>query len=104
MHGQLRPVVPKIIDDAPHIGMTADMPGVFNRRLARRGAENHGPAAMIDGMPDHLDFLFMIGTREIIHFNKVNAPGGVQLKQSIIVRLRAGFGRIERIHIAEPGA
>ncbi|MNE58199.1 hypothetical protein D3C80_1532150 [compost metagenome] len=44
------------------------------------------------------------GSGDVIHFDQIDAPLGIQLKEGIIIFLRTFFGCVYSVHIRVPGA
>ena len=44
----------------------------------------------------------MVRARQVVNFNKIHTPGGVHIKQGVIIFLCSGPGCINRVHIPEP--
>ena len=66
-----RPVVPKIVADAPHVGMGFDVVALIDGRGAGGSGEDDGTAGLVDGFADGFDLGGVVGGGEIVDFDKV---------------------------------
>ena len=106
------PPVPEVVGDPPHVGVFAQVPGLFDHRRAGGQAEHHGPAALVDGLADHLDFLLRgvggvgvgVGVADVVHLDEVHPPGGVQLEDGVVIGLGPGLRGVDAVHVRVPPA
>ena len=87
------------------------MPCMFDQRRSRRQGKYDGPAAALDGFRKHFDLMtpgkrivgIEIRIADVIAFDEIHAPGGVQFQQRIVVSLP--LRRIAHaVHIRIPAA
>ena len=93
-----RPVVPEIVADAPHVGVAHHVLGRREDRFTGRQAEHHGAAGAVDGRAHRLDLRLVveIGPAQVIHLHEIDAPGGDQREDRIVVLLGPGLRSCRR--------
>ena len=111
---QLRPIIPEVAGDPPHVGVFFVVPRLINQGRAWREGEHNRPVLLLDGAGQHLDLVLslirrfpggadIVGVADIVAFDKVHAPGGVQLYERIIIRLACGAVP-DTVHVRVPPA
>ncbi|MNI48687.1 hypothetical protein D3C73_1032630 [compost metagenome] len=92
---QQRPLVPKVVRNPPHVGMSGEELRIFHRSGSGGEAQHHRPAAALNGFGDQDDLRLMgvvqPGSRDIIDLHQVDSPLCVQFKERIVIRLRPFF-------------
>ena len=77
------------------------------RRLAGRQAEDHRPAGAVDGAcapPRSPARGASIRPADVVHLDEVDAPGGEQREDAVVVGLRAGLAHVDAVHVRIPRA
>ena len=103
-------MIPEIAGHTPHICVLRQVKRILCARRTGRQAEHHLPPAAVDGAADQFDLAFGgIGIvrpelchGDIVYFYKIDAPGGIELKQAVIIRLCAVLCRIDAVHVCVP--
>ncbi len=99
-------IVPEIIRDPPHIGVGLVVPGlVYDGRSGGQG-QHDGTAAALNGSGQHTDFVLAGGlviAADIVAFDEIYAPGGIQFQQGVIISL-SRRGILHAVHVRVPGA
>ncbi|MNL48072.1 hypothetical protein D3C87_1709010 [compost metagenome] len=82
------------------------MVGGVQRRLAGRQAQHHRPAAGVDGLAHRFDLgrVVVIGAAHVVDLDVVDAPGGQQLEDAVVIGLGAGLAHVDAVHVRVPGA
>ena len=103
---QQLPVIPEVVGDAPHVGVTLQMLGLLQRRGARGQGQHDVPPALAAGLGDQLNLPLAVGIfpGDVVALDEVHAPGRVQPEDAVIVRPGAGGIAAQTVHVGVPGA
>ena len=90
---QKLPLVPEIVRDAPHIGISSVLPGPVDMGWSRGEAEHDVPAGFLDGLMEHFGLVPAAeavvsvhpAIADIIAFDEVHAPVRVHPNQAVII-------------------
>ena len=111
----VRPPVPEVICDSPHIGIPAQMLCLIQHGRSGRKAQDYRPSAGINSCPKHFYLVSSVGNSaliiwsailyaDIIYFDKIHSPGSIKLDNRIIIFLGSRFCSVHTVHICVPAA
>ena len=83
VHGA--PVIPQVVHHAPHVGVVKALLGILILCFARREGEHDGAACLIDGMTYHVYLVGVERTTEVVDFQEVDTPLGIEVHDAVVV-------------------
>ena len=81
------PCVPEVVHHAPHIGILKAVLSVLKLSLARAEREDYRTSAVVDGLAYHLNLVSVVRTAQVVDFDKVDSPFGIELEDAVVVHL-----------------
>ena len=101
---QQPPVVPEIIGDTPHVGVGLQVLRLFQRRGAGGKAQDDFPSAVPAAFGDQFDFppAARVFPDNIVALDEVDAPGGVQAENTVVIGFRVRCVAAQAVHVRIP--
>ena len=101
--GDVIPIVPQVVHHAPLIGQSVTLVVVLILCLAGRERQDDGAAALVNGVANHLNLVRVEWTSDVVHFDEVHTPLGIEVDDAVVVLLSL-VGHAHEGIVFEPGA
>ena len=110
--GHVRPFVPQIVGDPPHVGVAGIVPGLFHQRRPRRQGQDDRPPAAQDRVVQHFHLMggavgvlgVGVGVGDVVALDEVHPPAGILGDQVVVVVLGGGVVGPHAVHVRVPAA
>ena len=101
---ELRPVVPEIVGDAPHVADLLVKLRLFRERRSGREAQHHITAAGMQRLAQHykLGFLVRELAADVVDLDEINTPALVKLENAVIVLAGTLLFGVNAVHVSVP--